>query len=132
MIKYFISYIGALVSLFVLDGLWLKVIAKDFYQKNLGFLFSSQINWLPILIFYPLYALGIFFFVLKPSFEGVSLWQVFMRGAFFGLIAYAAYDLTNHATIKDWPALVTFVDMGWGALITAIASVVAILLAGLL
>ncbi len=109
-----------------LDGLWLMVVAKPFYAKHLGFLMTDKPVWAAAVIFYVLYAIGVGFFVLAPALLGtLPWWQVALRAAWFGLIAYGTYDLTNHATIANWPMIVTVVDMAWGAFVTAAAATVA-------
>lgn len=54
--------------------------------------------------------------------------RAFAWGALFGLIAYATYDLTNLATIKDWPLLVTIIDLVWGTVLGGSVSGLAALL----
>ena len=112
----------------LLDAVWLKVISKDFYAKHLGFLFSKSINMIPVLVFYPLYALGVMFLVVIPAINSGSWTEAMWKGALLGLVAYAAYDLTNHATINNWPLTVTVVDIIWGIVVTSITSVIAYLL----
>lgn len=119
-------FFATIIPMFVLDGLWLMLIAKPFYAKHLGFLMTDKPVWAAAVIFYVLYAIGVGFFVLAPVLLGtLSWWQVALRAAWFGLIAYGTYDLTNHATIANWPMIVTVVDMAWGAFVTAAAATVA-------
>lgn len=85
--------------------------------------------WVAAGIFYILYAVGVTFFVLIPALsQAIPWWNVLLRGALFGLVAYATYDLTNQATITDWPVIITIVDLIWGACITGITSLVAYLI----
>jgi uncharacterized membrane protein len=121
-------YFTALASLVVLDVIWLSFVAKGFYQKYLGYLMAPQVNFLPAVIFYLLYAAGIIWFVVYPNLKSGSVSGVVLQGAFLGLIAYAAYDLTNHATVKNWPWQMTVVDMAWGALLTALVSTIVFLI----
>jgi uncharacterized membrane protein len=114
----------ALVSFFALDMLWLAVIMRRFYTERLGFLMNPNINWLAAGSFYVLFVIGLIIFVVMPSLEHQSLFRTALLGALFGLIAYATYDLTNLATLKHWPVLVTVVDMAWGATLSAIVSVI--------
>ncbi len=113
-------YTFTLISLVLLDGLWLEVIAKNFYQAQLGFLFAEKINLIPVIIFYPLYSTMLVFFVLRSA-SPHSLGKTFLSGALFGLMAYGTYDLTNQATLKNWPVIVTLVDMAWGTFVTGTA-----------
>lgn len=110
-------------TLATLDFFWLSTATKLFYRPKLGALLSEEIVWVPAILFYVLHGLGVAFFVLRPALDdGDSLPTVLLCGAFFGLVAYGAYDLTNHATIPNWPLSVTVVDMAWGAIVTGLAS----------
>ncbi len=119
--SYIKIFFTALVSFLLLDGLWLLVVAKNFYKKYLGYI-MGQPNWIPVAIFYPLYIFGLTFLVIKPALESGSWGRLLLSSALFGLCAYGAYDLTNQATIKDWPWLVTVVDMLWGMIGAVIVS----------
>lgn len=112
-------YIIALPIFLILDGLWLGLIAKSFYAKQIGFLFKTDINWIAALIFYLLFIAALILFVINPAIEKGSLTHALLFGALFGFITYATYDLTNLATLKDWPILVTIVDLIWGSFVTA-------------
>jgi uncharacterized membrane protein len=112
-----------LVLLIAGDLLWLGVFMKSFYQNNLGHLMGN-VSWLPAIIFYLLYSFGILFFVVKPGLEFGSLTKVLLYGSLLGLIAYGTYDLTNHATLKNWPLVVTIVDIIWGVVLTTLISVI--------
>ncbi len=115
--------------MFVLDLLWIGVIGNGFYRSQLGSLMRPDVVWPAALAFYVIYALAVAFFVLTPALEMNSLIRAILAGAFLGLAAYAAYDFTNLATIRDWPALVSFVDLAWGVFVTAATSGVAYLIA---
>ena len=121
-------YIIALPVLFVLDMLWLGLVAKNFYAKNIGFLLKPEFNFLPGAIFYLLYIAGLVFFVIMPAVNKGSWIYALLIGALFGLIAYSTYDLTNQATLKDWPLIVTIVDLAWGAMAASFVSVVTYLI----
>ena len=122
------TYFAILIPLLSIDILWIGFLAKNFYQKHLGYIMAEKFSILPAVIFYSLYALGIMYFVVNPLLDSKSLWQVAIRGAFFGLIAYSAYDLTNQATLAKWPVIITVVDIAWGAIVTALVSVIAYLI----
>ena len=117
-----ISYILTTAVFLIIDLAWLGIIAKNIYQKYLGGFLSSTVNWYAAIIFYLLYILGISVFAIYPSVNKDSAVRAIMLGALFGFIAYATYDLTNLATIKDWPLPIVFIDMIWGAVLTAIVS----------
>ncbi len=123
-------YFIALPVFLAIDMLWLGLIAKNFYAKQIGFLMKSNINWLAAIIFYLLFIVGLVLFVIMPAIDKQSWLQVFLFGALFGLIAYATYDLTNLATIKNWPVLVTIVDLIWGAVVAGAVSVISFFIAG--
>jgi len=113
----------------VADGIWLTTMGKRFYGAQLGHLMGSTLKWGPVAVFYPLYAIGVMVLVVLPAVQAKTpLLKVFLLGALLGLIAYAAYDLTNQATLKNWPFIVTVVDMAWGALLTGVVGVVAVYL----
>jgi len=116
-----------LVLLMAFDAIWLGLIVRSWYARELGFIFSGKFSVVPALAFYLLYAAGIVFFVILPG-QGNALWRVFLTGAFLGLCAYGAYDLTNQATISQWPVAITFADMAWGAFATGAASALAVLI----
>lgn len=115
-------YLIALPLFLVIDMIWLAVIAKSFYARQLGFLMRPDINWLAAIIFYLLFIAGLVIFVISPALDKGSWQQALLFGALFGLITYATYDLTNLATLKDWPLMVTIVDLIWGAFIAAAVS----------
>ncbi len=122
------AYIATLIPLALLDAAWILLIAKNFYAEKMGFLFSKNINFTPIALFYPIYALVVLMLAVTPAVTAHSWSEALWRGALLGLGAYAAYDLTNHATIAGWPLSMTLVDMGWGTVMTAIASLAAYLI----
>jgi uncharacterized membrane protein len=113
------AYIYVLLTIIIADALWLLVITKNFYKSQLGHLFADKVSYWPIIIFYPLFAFGLYYFVVKTS-SGVS--EVIVKGLIFGVICYVTYDLTNQATMKDWPYIVTVVDILWGGFIGMAAS----------
>lgn len=119
-----ILYVITVLVLPALDIIWFSC-TSHFYKTWLGYLFTSDFNYVPAIVFYLLYSVGIVYFVIYPAIQnGTSLLHTFLIGAFFGLIAYSAYDLTNHATIPNWPLVVTIVDMLWGAFVSGLTSLV--------
>ncbi len=120
--NYIKIYLIALVVFVLVDGVWLGFIAKKLYQKEIGFLLSSNPNWLAAIIFYLLFLVGLVYFVLNPAIEKESIKTLLISGALFGLITYATYDLTNLATIKDWPLKVTIIDLIWGTSLSTLVS----------
>jgi uncharacterized membrane protein len=112
-------FLIALPVFFVIDMVWLVLVAKKFYQGQIGFLMKPDINWFAAIIFYLLFIAGLVIFVISPAVEKHSWVHAIFFGALFGLITYATYDLTNLATMKDWPLLVTVVDLIWGTVLAA-------------
>lgn len=119
-----IHYVATLLVFLALDMLWLGGIAKGLYRAELGHLMRPTPLWSAALIFYALYVVGILFFVVYPARGDVALTRVFLTGAFFGLVAYATFDLTALAVLRDWPLRVVFIDLAWGAAITGITAAV--------
>ena len=115
-------YLCTLVGFLAIDAVWLTVVARGFYRRQLDLLLSDQPNWWAAIIFYLLFVVGLLVFAIVPGLQAGSLRKVLLLGAFFGLVTYATYDLTNLATIKDWPWLVTLVDMAWGTVLAAAVS----------
>ena len=113
------TYAITLVIFFAIDLVWLGVVAKNFYRQHIGHLMSAEVNWGAAVLFYLVYIGGIVFFAVKPAIEVGSGARALAYGAAFGFIAYATYDLTNQATMRDWPVLVTVVDLAWGTVLTA-------------
>jgi uncharacterized membrane protein len=103
----------------VIDMIWLGIMARGFYQKHLGGLMAEQVNWGAALLFYLLFVAGILIFAVMPALERGSPWHALIHGALFGLFTYATYDLTNLATLKNWPAAVVWVDIAWGIVLSA-------------
>ncbi|MCM6881632.1 DUF2177 family protein [Enterococcus italicus] len=108
-------------SFLVLDLLWLLVFARRMYQENLGHL-MGQTKIVPAVIFYGIYLIGILFFIVNPALEKGSLFYAIAAGGFLGLLCYGTYDLTNMATLNNWPAMITIIDLIWGTFVTAAVS----------
>ena len=119
------ALVATVLAMLVLDGIWLGLVARGFYRQHLGFLMADQVNWGAAVLFYGLYAIGLTVFVTIPSIDAGSVGTALWRGALFGLVAYATYDLTNQATLKGWPVIVTAVDLAWGVLLSAAVGAIA-------
>ncbi len=115
-------YLIALSVFFVIDMIWLGLIAKNFYRSQIGSLMKTDVNWIAASIFYLIFIFGLVVFVISPAVEKGSLVHALMYGGLFGFVSYATYDLTNLAVAKDWPLLVTIVDLVWGAVLAASVS----------
>ena len=110
-----------LVAFFAIDMAWLGLVARGFYKNHIGFLLSDKPNWYAAVSFYLLFIAGLLIFAVVPGLQTQtgSLKKVLALGALYGLITYATYDLTNQATVENWPWIVTAVDMAWGAILAA-------------
>lgn len=120
---FFIAYGAAIAAFLVIDGLWLGLVAKNFYADHLGDLLRKDFLVLPGALFYLLFTAGLVFLAVRPGQPELSLTNIALHGAVVGLVAYGTYDLTNLATLKDWPVLVTVVDLTWGTVLAASVSV---------
>lgn len=122
-------YAIALPVFFAIDMIWLGLVAKNFYREQIGHLMKSDVNWTAAIIFYLIFITGLIVFVIAPAMEK-GLWtHAILFGALFGLVCYATYDLTNLAVTKDWPLLVTIIDLAWGAVLAASVSTVSYFIA---
>jgi uncharacterized membrane protein len=127
MAYYIKLYFAALFAFFAIDMVWLGLVARPLYRKYLGFLLSPNVNWIAAFIFYLLFIAGVLMFVVVPGLEDNSLKKMLAHAALFGMITYATYDLTNLATVKNWPVIITIVDMIWGTVLTVAVSYVGFL-----
>jgi len=119
--NYIKMYVTALILFLIIDALWLTVIAKNMYKQYLSYLMGDVVWW-AVIIFYVLFIIGLQYFCIIPAINAQSAMHAFYAGALFGLVSYATYDLTNQATIKGWPVLITCIDLLWGAFIGATVS----------
>lgn len=122
-------YAIALPVFLAIDMVWLGLVAKDFYRAQIGTLMKSDVNWAAAMLFYGIFIAGLVAFVITPAVEKHSWLHALLFGALFGLVCYATYDLTNLAVAKDWPLLVTIIDLMWGAFLAASVSVVTYVIA---
>lgn len=124
MFAYAKTYLIALVVFLFIDLVWLGVIAAKMYRKFLGFIMSDQVNWTAAILFYLVFIGGLVFFVIQPAIEKQSLTYAIGAGAFLGFLCYATYDLTNLATLKNWPLTITVIDLIWGSVLSASVSAI--------
>lgn len=115
------TYFGMMAAFVLIDAIWLGIIAKDLYQKNIGHLMTENIVWGAAAAFYLIFLAGIIYFAVIPS---ESIQKAIISGAILGGLCYATYDLTNWATLKDWPWKVVAIDIVWGMAITAVCAAV--------
>ena len=115
-------YLLTVPVFFLIDLIWLGVVAKGFYQKNLKYILSPNVNWTAAIIFYLIYIAGILIFAVLPAVAKDSLRHAAVWGALFGFFTYATYDLTNLALLKDWPLNIVFVDILWGVVLCSVVA----------
>jgi uncharacterized membrane protein len=124
--RYVVLYLATLFVLIPLDFLFLGIIAKDFFTSQVGNMLG-ELKLVPAVLFYLLYVVGVVIFVSgSPS----ATWQTtLLFGALFGLFCYATFDLTSLALLRNWSWAAAFVDVGWGAVVTAVSSTAGLLIA---
>lgn len=116
-LNYIYLYFMTIPVFFLIDMVWLGFVANRFYQDQIGHLLGP-VNWTAAIVFYLIYIVGILIFAVVPALEAGSWQRAVILGALFGFFAYATYDFTNLATLKDWPLTVVVVDVVWGAVLT--------------
>lgn len=122
-------YLLAFVAFLAIDGIWLTFVAQSLYKQYLGYLMSPNPNLAAAGIFYLVFVVGLLVFVVLPGLKEKSLGQTLARAALFGFVSYATYDLTNLATVKDWPVAITLIDLTWGTFLSAAVTFITITLA---
>jgi len=111
-------YMASLIVFLAADFVWLAFLSKKIYAQHLGYIMTEKIVWWAAVLFYLIFVAGLLFFVIEPAVRRKSIEYAAYAGAFFGLITYATYDLTNLATIKDWPIIITVLDLMWGTFVS--------------
>ena len=122
-------YFITLPVFFIIDMIWLGLIAKNFIREQIGLLMKTNLNWFAAILFYLLFIAGLVIFVLMPSVTNRDWLNALYMGALFGLFTYSTYDLTNFATLKDWPLLMTITDIIWGIVLSSSVSVISYFIA---
>ena len=126
--KMFSLFLCTVVTIFILDMLWLGVVAKNIYAAQIGALLRKSGDimtpiWWAAVIVYSCIALGILVFVL-PKANGDYL-QAVIWGALFGLVTYGIYDFTNYSILANWPWKITLIDFTWGMVLCGMSSLIA-------
>ncbi|MGB5831274.1 MAG: DUF2177 family protein [Thiohalocapsa sp.] len=124
MSAYIKLYLYTAPVFFAIDILWLGVVAANFYQERLGHLLADEVFWPAALVFYALYIAGILSFAVIPGLQSRSLRKTLLHALGFGFFTYLTYELTNMATLPNWPISVVLVDTLWGmVLCSAVAAI---------
>jgi uncharacterized membrane protein len=116
------AYLAMVLTILILDLIWLGVIALPVYQRGIGHLMAQPFNIPAAIAFYLVYAVGLMVFALLPNTRSRGVGRALRTGALFGFFAYATYDLTNLATLRDWPLSLSLLDMAWGTVISGLAT----------
>lgn len=124
MMEYVIIYMITLAVFFLIDIVWLALIANKLYKEQIGFIMKDKPNWVAAILFYLIFVLGLVFFVIDPALLSESMLEALLRGMFFGFITYATYDLTNLATLDKWPLKITIIDLIWGTTLGGLVSMI--------
>jgi uncharacterized membrane protein len=120
-----ILYLITTLIFFAIDMVWLGVVATPFYQAQLGHLLADEVFWPPAIAFYLMFIAGLLIFAVKPAVQQANVRVALTYGGLFGMFTYATYDLTNYATLPDWPLLVVVVDILWGIVLCGTVSGIA-------
>jgi len=117
-----VLYVIATAIFLACDLVWLGLVARGFYQRHLGYLMRNPVNWAAALVFYLLFVVGLLIFAIKPALDAQNPLRALLYGALFGFFTYATYDLTNLATVRDWPLIVSVADLSWGVVLCSIVA----------
>jgi uncharacterized membrane protein len=123
--RYLYTFVLSIPIIFAIDIAWLGIFAKKFYQEQMSPLVTIEFNWIYVALFYVLYFCGIYMFALRPGIEAQSLQKALTLAALFGFFCYMTYDLTNLATLKEWPLRLAIVDICWGVFLTTATTFIA-------
>ena len=129
MIQYGAVYLATLAAFVLADMVWLGTMASRLYRPTLGDIALAGVNLPPAFAFYILYPIGLVVFAILPALKGGSIFMALSYGALFGLFTYATYDLTNHATLRNWTLQLTLIDVAWGTALASVAAAVGYLVA---
>jgi len=122
--KIILLYLISLGSFLAIDFFWLGVVARDFYRNNLGEMMRDPVNWPAAFSFYLIFVAGAMLLVILPSLNEGSISKAVIMGFIFGVVAYSTYDLTNLATLQNWPLKMALVDIVWGGALSSAVSLV--------
>ena len=117
------AYAGTFLTLLVCDGIWLGLVARNFYRDQLGALMLPSPNLAVAALFYLFFAAAVVVLAVLPALSAGSIATALLHGAILGLAAYGTYDITNLATLRNWPLTMSLIDMAWGTLLTALTAV---------
>lgn len=122
MVSYLYGWIASAFAFLALDIVWLSQMTPRVYRPAIGHLLADKADLVAAGAFYVLYITGIVALAVIPAMDKASLGRAALTGAIVGLLAYGTYDLTNQATLKDWPLRLTLIDLAWGTFLTSVAA----------
>lgn len=115
---YLVAYLATAVVFLAIDAVWLGSVATQMYKSALGHLMADRVNFTAAGVFYSIYCIGIVIFAVAPALKSGNWSDAALYGALFGFFCYATYDMTNLATLRDWPLQMSLIDMAWGTVLT--------------
>jgi uncharacterized membrane protein len=121
-LKYLTAYIATVLVFLAVDFVWLTQVSTRFYVDRIGHLMMERPNIVAAGVFYLFYVVGIVIFAVAPALKAESLAMAAILGGLFGLFTYGTYDVTNYATLRDWPISVVIVDVAWGTVLSAVSA----------
>lgn len=124
MISFIKIYVLTLVIFLAIDSIWLIFIAKNMYESQIGWLMSKSPNLIAALIFYLIFVFGLVYFALWPAVNNGNWSLLILNAAIFGLMTYATYDLTSLAVVKNWPVVMSIIDIAWGIFISVVTAII--------
>ncbi|WP_299472773.1 DUF2177 family protein [uncultured Roseibium sp.] len=122
MVQYTTAYVATALVFLAVDYVWLSQVATRFYFDRIGHLLMDKPNMAAAGAFYIIYVVGIVVFAVAPALKSESMAIAIVYGAMFGFFTYATYDVTNYATLRNWPVIVTIVDVAWGTVLSAFSA----------
>ena len=128
MIRHLCAYAVTLITFLAIDAVWLTTMSQRLYRRHLGEILVDSFNPVPAALFYLIYVAGIIIFATTPAFSTGKWSTAAINGALYGFFAYTTYDLTNQATIRGWPTIITVADICWGSLLSGVAASLGFLL----
>lgn len=121
--KFLIAYFATAIVFLVIDYIWLGFVMKDYFQSQLSHLMADEVNLTIAALFYLFYAAGVVFLCVNPALDSGDWTKALINGAILGFLAYGAYDVTNMATLRDWPITMSVIDVAWGTGLTALSAI---------
>ncbi len=121
--KFLIAYFVTALVFLIIDYIWLGFVMKDYFQSQLKHLMADEVNFSIAALFYLFYAAGVVYLCINPALVEGDWTKALINGAILGFLAYGAYDVTNAATLRDWPIPMSIIDVAWGTGLTALSAV---------